>query len=283
MTTVTATAPAALIAGQFRFFRAEVARVRPLGPGMVRITLHGADLRDFAGGGRDQSFSLFLPHPGQEEPLVPIEAGAGWFAGWRALDPQVRAVMRSYTVRAQRPEAGEVDVDFALHGLTGPASRWAGRARGGERVVLLGPAVADNRSVGFRPAPSADWTLLAGDESALPAIGAILAGLPAGAPVRAWIEVSRLADMQALPTCADAEVTWLFRDAGGTSRLAGALRTARWPAGTPYAWLAGECGVVRDLRRHLVNDRGVPRRSITFSGYWRRGASEEDLRAEAAD
>ena len=101
MTTALAAAP--VIAGQYRFFRAEVARVRPLGPGMVRITLYGADLRDFAGGGRDQSFSLFLPHPGQEEPLVPVEAGAEWFARWRALDPGVRAIMRSYTVRAQRP------------------------------------------------------------------------------------------------------------------------------------------------------------------------------------
>ena len=116
MTTVTATAPAALIAGQFRFFRAEVARVRPLGPGMVRITLYGADLRDFAGGGRDQSFSLFLPHPGQEAPLVPIERGR---AGSPARVPSTRRCARSCAptpVRAQRPAAGEVRHRLRPHG-----------------------------------------------------------------------------------------------------------------------------------------------------------------------
>ncbi|WP_461028619.1 siderophore-interacting protein, partial [Streptomyces sparsus] len=108
----------------FGFFDVRVARTRRLGPSMVRITFGGEQLRDFASGGRDQSFSLFLPHPGQPAPLVPLDAGEGWFARWRAMDEDVRPVMRSYTVREQRSAPAEVDVDFALHGDGGPACRW---------------------------------------------------------------------------------------------------------------------------------------------------------------
>ncbi|MGO4420714.1 siderophore-interacting protein, partial [Streptomyces sp. MCAF7] len=121
----------------FRFFDVRVVRTQVLGPSMVRITFGGDTLEDFASGGRDQRFKLFLPHPHQDAPIVPVEAGEEWFPVWRAMDPAVRAVMRSYTVREQRREPEEVDVDFALHGADptgadasggpagGPASRWA--------------------------------------------------------------------------------------------------------------------------------------------------------------
>ncbi|GAA3052251.1 hypothetical protein GCM10020000_37130 [Streptomyces olivoverticillatus] len=108
----------------------------------------GAVARVRRGGGRDQSFSLFLPQPGQSAPVLPDSEGEGWLAQWRAMDPAVRAVMRSYTVREHRREPAEVDVDFALHGTetraaaaaAGPAARWASRAARGDRAVLLGPS-----------------------------------------------------------------------------------------------------------------------------------------------
>ncbi|MER5968185.1 siderophore-interacting protein [Streptomyces sp. NPDC002055] len=277
MTTATATA------APFRFFDAYVLRSERLGPSMVRVTFGGDQLRDFAGGGRDQSFSLFLPHPGQLVPVVPTGAGDGWFAEWRAMDPAVRAVMRSYTVREHRRESGEVDVDFALHGDLGPASRWAGRARPGDPVVLLGPAVEDNKSVGFRPPAGTDWVLLTADETALPAVAGILAWLPPGVRAAVWIEVPHAEDIQRLSTLADAEITWLVRrgPSGSDRPLLDAVREAALPDGVPYAWIAGESGTVRALRRHLVGERGFDRRQVTFSGYWRRGTSEEALLAEA--
>ncbi|MET7641657.1 siderophore-interacting protein [Streptomyces sp. NPDC005438] len=269
----------------FQFFSLRVLRTRRLTPSMLRVTLGGEDLKAFVSGGRDQRFKLFLPHPGQEEPVVPSESGPDWFLRWREMDPTTRAVMRSYTVRHQRrTPRQELDVDFALHGDEGPASRWAQRAEAGDRVTLLGPVEEDNGGVDFRPPEGTDLVLLTGDETALPAIAAALEWLPADTRVRAWIQVPRADDIQDLTTAADAEITWVVADAQppGRDGLLEALRGADIPAdATPYAWIAGEAGSVRAQRRHLVNERGVDRRAITFTGYWRRGATEEQLVEEA--
>ncbi|MFJ6566022.1 siderophore-interacting protein [Streptomyces sp. NPDC091292] len=289
MTTTTA------VAAPFRFFSLQVVRVRRLGPSMVRVTFGGRELDGFDSGGRDQSVSLFLPHPGQDEPVVPLEAGDGWWHAWRELPAEVRAVMRSYTVREQRRgagggvgSAGEIDIDFALHGVdsatapAGPASRWAATAEPGARVLVLGPAIADNTAVRFRPpVDDPDLVVLWADETALPAAAAILEWLPAGTRARVWLEVAHSGDRQNLATRADAEITWLVRDEGAPSGTE-AVRAARLPAAErPYAWIAGESGCVKELRRHLVRERGFDRRHVTFVGYWRRGLSEEQVRAAA--
>lgn len=256
----------------YEFFDVEVLRRVPLSPNAVRIVFGGPDLSAFTSGGRDQRCKLFLPHPGQAEPVVP--RGEDWFPRWRAIDPATRAVMRTYTVREQR--GGEFDVDFALHGDGGPASRWARRARPGDRLVALGPVVPDNGGVDFQPPDGTDWVLLAGDETALPALAGILSWVGPALPVRAWIEVREPAAIKDLPQSPSAQVTWLVRDT-----MLDAVRGADLPAGTPYAWVAGESAAVRALRRHLVHDRGFDRRRVTFTGYWRRGATEDDLVAEA--
>jgi NADPH-dependent ferric siderophore reductase len=234
-------------------------------------------LAGLASGGRDQRVKLFLPHPDQVLPVVP--AGEDWYPRWRAADPAVRAVMRTYTVRELRRRPDELDIDFVLHGDAGPASRWAARARPDDRASLLAPVVADNAGVDFRPPPGTRHVLLAADATALPAIGGILAWLPAGVAVRAWIEVPDPADICRLPTRADAEVTWLL---GGGGSLPAAVRAAPAPAGRAYCWVAGEAGTVRDLRRHLLGERGYDRTEVTCTGYWRRGATEEELLDEAA-
>src|SRR5882724_7134739 len=95
------------VAAPFRFFALQVVRTRRLGPSLLRVTFTGPDLDAFASGGRDQSLSLFLPHPDQREPVVPVELGDGWWAAWRELPDDVRAVMRSYTVRQQRRDPDE--------------------------------------------------------------------------------------------------------------------------------------------------------------------------------
>ncbi|MFJ8350316.1 siderophore-interacting protein [Streptomyces sp. NPDC094153] len=279
------------VAAPFRFFSLQVVRTRRLGPSLVRVTFAGPDLHAFHSDGRDQSLSLFLPQPGQAEPAVPLELGDGWWQGWRELPDDVRAVMRSYTLRSLRRGPDEIDIDFALHGLepgaaapAGPASRWAARATPGDRVLLLGPAVADNRAIRFRPPEDTDLVVMWGDETAVPAATAILESLPAGTRVRAWLEVGHAGDIQDATTDADAEVTWLVREGGrpaGSPTALDALRGTRLPAGErPYVWLAGESGCVRALRRHFVGERGTDRRRVTFVGYWRHGLSEEQLHTQ---
>lgn len=188
------------VAAPFRFFALQVAGTRRLGPSLVRVTFTGPELSDFRSDGRDQSLSLFLPHPGQDAPVVPLELGDGWWQGWRELPDDVRAVMRSYTLRALRADAlgrtAEIDVDFVLHGVgaeagpsaaAGPASRWAARAAVGDRVLLLGPAIADNRAIRFRPPEDTATVLMWADETALPAAAAVLETLrQAPAPGSGW-------------------------------------------------------------------------------------------------
>lgn len=216
-------------------------RTRRLGPSLVRVTFGGPDLHAFHSDGRDQSLSLFLPHPGQPEPVVPLELGDGWWQGWRELPDDVRAVMRSYTLRALRRDPDEIDIDFALHGIepgasvqAGPASRWADRAAAGDRVLMLGPAIADNRAIRFRPPGDTDLVVVWGDETAVPAASAIVEALPAGTRARVWLEVPHAGDIQDLVTEADAEITWLVKNE--TPRPPRPSRAPPWsstPSATP--------------------------------------------------
>ncbi|MFI1353234.1 siderophore-interacting protein [Streptomyces sp. NPDC020898] len=280
------------VAVPFRFFALHVVRTAPLGPSLVRVTFGGDDLAAFVSDGCDQSLSLFLPHPGQDAPAVPIELGDGWWQGWRELPDDVRAVMRSYTLRAlRRDDRGrttEIDIDFVLHGVepgaaapAGPASLWASRAGAGDRVLLLGPAIADNRAIRFRPPAGTDLVVIWADETAVPAASAILESLPAGTRAQVWLEAGHAGDIQDLVTAADAEITWLVRGEGTGPTALEEIRAAQLPpAERPYAWIAGESSAVKELRRHLVGERGIDRRAVTFVGYWRRGLSEEQLREQ---
>lgn len=281
---MTSTATETPTTAPFRFVELRVVRTERLGPTLLRVTFGGEGLAELVSGGRDQRLKLFLPHPHQDAPIVPTDAGDQWFAQWRAMDPDVRGIMRSYTVREQRRDPDELDVDFVLHGDNGPASRWAANAGPGDRVTVLGPAIEDNGGVDFRPPDDAEWALIVADETALPAAAGILEWLPATMRARVWIEVPHPQDQQHIATAADAEVTWLFRgDAThhGGGRLLDAVRAAEMPTGRPYAWIAGEATTVRSLRRHLVNERGYDRSAVSFTGYWREGTTEEQLVAEA--
>ncbi|WP_051940136.1 siderophore-interacting protein [Phaeacidiphilus oryzae] len=262
----------------FRFFAAEVARTEPVGASALRVTVRGTELAGLRSGGRDQRIKLLLPHPHQPAPLLPAR-GEDWFSAWRAMDPAERAVLRTYTVAAYRHRRGflpELDVDFVLHG-GGLAAGWAARALPGDPLVLLGPDEPDNPGVDFRPPAGTDWVLLAADATALPAAAGILESLPAGQPARVWITVPDPRDIRELRTAADASVTWLTGDADLVRAI---TATELPPAASGYAWLAGEAATVRGLRRELLA-QGFPRSAVTFTGYWRRGATEETRLAAA--
>ncbi|MGY1673206.1 siderophore-interacting protein [Geodermatophilus sp. SYSU D00710] len=309
-TTETTEAPAAALP-QWLFFETVVARVRPLGPSMVRITLTGPGLGGFGVAGDDQRVKLVLgPDPGALAELH--AAGSEWYPTWCTLPEERRPVLRTYTVRAARPEVAEVDLDVVLHGVddghAGPAATWAAHAAPGDPVVLMGPdRPGRGRAWGVEWAPpaTARCLLLAGDETAVPAVGAILESLPAGRRAVAVLEVPQAGDVQDLRLPEGVTVRWLARaDRPRGELLVPAvhaalvdLGVAAAPGAAPedvdldaeplwevpedpaagagcYAWLAGEAGVVKRLRRHLVADLGVDRRAVAFMGYWREGRSE---------
>ncbi|MFE9297230.1 siderophore-interacting protein [Streptomyces niveus] len=272
----------------FQFFTLKVLRTTRPTPSFVRVTFGGDDVARTATAGRDQRVKLFLPRPGQDAPVLPGPDDGHWWDAWRALDPAVRGVMRTYTVRELRREARELDVDFAVHDLPpgteeGPATQWALNAAPGARAGILAPIHDENAGYDFRPPDGTDWILLTGDESALPAVAGILESLPPGMPARVWIALQHAADRWELPTKADARVTWLVRDESAPT-TEDAIRAADdLPAGMPYAWIAGESATVKAVRRHLVGERGIDRKAVKFTGYWRRGTSEDELLRSGED
>lgn len=249
----------------------EVVRVRDITPSMVRITVSGDDLRGFPAEGGDQWLRLFLPLPGQAEPLLPVSVD--WWPEVCRMPDTMRPIVRSYSVRAVRPEAAELDFDVVRHGESGPGTRWAARVAPGHRLGLL------DQSTTYAPPAGTPWQLLLADESALPALGSILEGLPAGTPALAYAEVPTAEDVQELISPGDLTMHWLTREPGQAVgvRLLAALQQATLPPGTPYAWLAGEQRMVRQARRHLVGERGYPRAAVCFMSYWRRGKRADDL------
>ncbi len=234
-----------------KLWRAPVRRVERVTSRLVRVTVGGDELADFVGAGTDQNVMLYF-YPDDVELPETLEAA-------RAMWSQVRPLTRTYTIRRHDPAAREVDFDFVLHDAPGPASDWAKAARPGDSLIFVGPSPA------YQPDPAADWHLLAGDETALPAIAAILSALTDDAVTRVFVEVEDLAEVQPLP----AAVTWVDRSAGET--LAGAVAAADLPSGRVDAWLAGERSSMVALRAHLLDDRGLDRRGVRPTTYWRRG------------
>jgi NADPH-dependent ferric siderophore reductase len=296
-----------LAVAPWRLFAVDVRAVRRLSPSFVRITLTGPDLDRFADNGHDQRIKVIFPLP--VHGLAPLPTGPDWYQRWRDLPDELRNPIRTYTVRAVRPERYEVDIDFAVHGDEGPASRWALHAAPGDALAVMGPDAGyagEHGGVEFRPPADAGCLLLAGDETAVPAIAAILERLPADTRGEALLEVPYAGDALPLTAPAGVTVSWLGRDGGAPGcRLVPAVAAAAGrllpaPAGTGpaplpdvdvdadilwevpddgaagplYAWLAGEAGVIRTLRRHLVADRGMDRRAVAFMGYWRIGRAD---------
>ncbi|GAA1748805.1 siderophore-interacting protein [Agromyces humatus] len=297
----------------YRVFDTIVGAIEQLSPHFVRVTFRGDDLRDVGWDGPDQRIKVILPLSTTGFADVPSEGD--WFTAWRALPDERRNPIRTYTIRDARPERGELDVDFVAHGDGGPASRWIGSAEVGDRMLLIAPdATSEAPSGGWEWNPGAARTLLiAGDETAVPAVSAILEQLPGDARGVAFLEVPDSRDALDVRAPEGVDVRWLARgessdkadeygarlieavrawadewaaaDASGAGMAAAELppiddEEILWEVPEPrddadfYAWLAGEASAITTLRRHLVKELGVDRRRVAFMGYWKLGRAE---------
>jgi NADPH-dependent ferric siderophore reductase len=251
-------------------YTAEVVRTERVTPHMVRVTFAGDDLRRLPVRGYDQWFRLFLPRPDGETDFsaVPEQFGMAGYVKYLTSRSGTRPPVRNYTVRELRPAAGELDVDFVAHGDQGVAGPWAQAAQAGERVALI------DQGRGFDPIDDTGEILLAGDESALPAIVGILSDLRRDATGVAIIEIPDAADAQPVEAPAGFDVRWLPR--ADPHDRPGALALEAVRAFTPadparlHAYLAGEQALAAEGRRHLVA-AGVPKSRIVFTGYWKAG------------
>jgi NADPH-dependent ferric siderophore reductase len=178
---------------------------------------------------------------------------------------------RTYTVREWDGE--RLTIDFVVHGDEGVAGPWAAGARPGDELELRGPGGA------YAPDPAADWHLMVGDSAVIPAIAASLERIPAGVPVHVLIAVDGPEEEQPLSTPGDLHLRWLPDD----DALVAAVADLEFPNGNVHAFVHGEASAVRELRRHLLVDRGLPREALSVSGYWKRTRTEEGWREDKAE
>ncbi|MCX4388864.1 siderophore-interacting protein [Micromonospora peucetia] len=243
-------------------------------PHLVRLVVGGEELDGLpVGEFTDHYIKIVFPVPGVEYPS-PMDLNAIR----RELPRDQWPRQRAYTVRAWDASAGELTVDIVHHGDAGLGGPWAAALRPGDPVRFVGPGGA------YAPSPDADWHLLVGDESALPAIAAALERLPAGAPATVFVEVSDPAEEQQLASPGTLNLTWLHRsDRPVGEALVAAVRALEFPPGEVHAFVHGEATFVKELRRLLRVERGVSRERLSISGYWRRGLDDEGWRASKSD
>jgi NADPH-dependent ferric siderophore reductase len=223
----------------------------PLTPRLVRVTVAGEELKDLVVDQPAASVRLLLPPPGSSELVMPA-----WNGNEFLLPDRTRPAIRTLTPLRPDTEAHSLDLEIVVHD-GGPLSGWVGAAQEGDEVALSGPGR------GYPVDPEAPGFLLAGDESALPAIGQVLEALPAGRPVRLELPAGAGGDRL---------VEWCDLPAGAPpgDALVAAVTAADFPPGTRI-WAAGEAAAMQRIRRHVLDERGIPRSETWIRGYWKHG------------
>ena len=260
----------------------EVVRKEQLSPHLVRVVLGGSGFDTFVPNEYTDGYCklLFV----REDVDVRALPAPLTLDSFRELPAEHQPAIRTFTVRWADPERREIAIDFVVHGGHGVAGPWAAAARPGQPLYLMGPSGA------YAPDPAADWHLLAGDESAIPAIAAALEALPAEAVAKVFLEVAGPDDEISLRSPASAQINWIYRGgradlvgedrAGDHAPLIGAVKEAHWLPGQVQVFIHGEAqAVMHNLRPYIRKERGVDAKwASSISGYWRRGRTEETFR-----
>ena len=228
-----------------------VAMVEDVTPGYRRITFTGDDLATFQSLNPGDHVKLRLPAP---------SGGDG------------DVIVRDYTPRWYSQADRTLVIDFVIHG-DGPASSWARQAAPGQSVTVMGPRGSGVLESTF------DWFLQIGDETALPAIARRLEEADHGERHIAVIEVDSAANEQPIRSSAKVEVHWVHRNGaepGSTNALEQAVRALQLDGGSMYVWAGGEATTLREIRRYLKDEAGIPIQRLSFHGHWKRGMANFD-------
>jgi NADPH-dependent ferric siderophore reductase len=260
----------------------EVVRSEQLTPHLIRVVLGGKGFDAFTPNEfTDAYVKIVFVNDGVDVGALPQPLTLDSF---NELPVEQRPTVRTYTVRRVDTERREISIDFVVHGEHGVAGPWAAAATPGQPAYLMGPSGA------YAPDPAADWHLLAGDEAAVPAIGAALEALPDNAIGKVFIEVAGPEDKIALRAPVGVEVRWIYRGgradlvsedlAGDNAPLIAAVKEATWLPGQVQVFIHGEAQtVMHNLRSYIRKERGVDAKwANSISGYWRRGRTEETFR-----
>jgi NADPH-dependent ferric siderophore reductase len=260
----------------------KVVGTQQLASHMVRVVLGSSDFDTFVPSKFTDSYvKLVFVADDVDVAGLPQPLTLDSFAG---LPPEKQPSVRTMTVRHVDVAARQITIDIVVHGEHGIAGPWAVAAQSGQPIYLMGPGGA------YTPHPAADWHLLAGDESALPAIAVALEALPANAMGKAFIEVAGPEDEIELTAPESVEVSWVYRGgradlvpedrAGDSAPLIEAVTTTQWLPGPVHVFIHGEAqAVMHNLRPYIRNKREVEARwASSISGYWRRGRTEELFR-----
>ncbi|HZU50226.1 MAG TPA: siderophore-interacting protein [Mycobacterium sp.] len=259
----------------------EVVRREHLAPHMVRVVLGGNGFDTFAPSEFTDSYvKLVFVADDVDVAALPRPLTLDSFSG---LPAEKQPVIRTMTVRRADAAARELTIDIVVHGEHGVAGPWAEAAEPGQPMYLMGPGGA------YSPDPTADWHLLAGDESALPAIAAALEALPDNAIGKAFIEIAGPEDEIPLTAPESVQVNWIYRGgrsdlvpeerAGDHAPLIEAVKTTQWLPGQVHVFIHGEAqAVMHNLRPYIRKEREVDAKWASISGYWRRGRTEETFR-----
>jgi len=225
-------------------------------PHMRRVTVATDDIAHFNRGGLH--VRLLIPPKGRQ-PVWPQTMPDGRIH-WPKHEDAL--IVRAYTIRNMHLDRGEMDIDFVIHpGANVPGADWALNARAGDRAGLMGP--------GGGGVPDSKNLILAGDETALPAIARIAAAMHADTRLRIFLEVGGKEDEQTLPTAANCQIVWLHRDAGAAGQLETIIRAqVAADESRPYVWVACEQGEARAIRIFLKTEIAYDKARFSVAAYW---------------
>ncbi|HLR84489.1 MAG TPA: siderophore-interacting protein [Nocardioidaceae bacterium] len=234
---------------QLSYATASLIRSEQLTPHLRRIVLDASTMPEWNSSGvPDEALLLVIADPKTGEVDLPGEHNS--FNYERS---------RWYTVRRFDPDSRELTIDVVGHDV-GLATRWARRALPGDPV-----GVSSVRSWYDRPA-DAQWQLLVGDITAVPAIGRMIDEQCASTPTTVRIEIADPRDEIEFADNANVNVEWVHN--AGDRRLDELVRTADTPDGPGYTFVAGEAAATRAVRRYLRHELGQPALRYSVIGYW---------------